>query len=184
MRHWEKLTLSLIEDSKNPLWNLYGWFHFNTQYAEIKPGILENLATVGVIIKSHLRLEDAMGKRLLERQDAKVVVLKTGQNLASSALVYCNLSSPFLQLVPVPVTMHLVNFLVGDFYQFPFKMQVKSASPLSPAPRGNWSKSVVITLSSLQCHCGGSNPAGLKPSRRRQNLLLQLLVSIWTFFLN
>lgn len=120
-----------------------------------------------------------MGKRFFERQDARVIVLKTGQNLASSVLVYCSLSSPFLQFVPIPVIIHLVKFLVGDLYQFPCKMQVKSASPLSPAPGENWSKSVVITLSSLQCNWGGSNPAGLKPSRRRQNLLLQLLVSIW-----
>lgn len=88
-------------------------------------------------MKCHLSLEDAMGKKLFERQDARVVVLKTGQNLASSILVYCNLSSPFLQFVPIPVIIHLVKFLVGDFYQFPCKMQVKSASPLSPAPGEN-----------------------------------------------
>lgn len=60
-------------------------------------------------------MKDAMGKRLFERQDATVVVFKTGQNLTSSTLVYCNLSSPFLQFVPIPVIIHLVEFLVGDF---------------------------------------------------------------------
>lgn len=101
----------------------------------MKPGILETLATLGIIVKFHLSLEDAMGKRLFERKDAKIVVLKTGQNLASFTSVYCNLSSPFLQFVPVII--HSVKFLVGDFYRFPFKMQVKSASPLSHAPRAN-----------------------------------------------
>lgn len=46
----------------------------------MKPGILETLTTLGIIVKFHLSLEDAMGKRLFERKDAKIVVLKTGQN--------------------------------------------------------------------------------------------------------
>lgn len=76
-----------------------------------------------------------MRKRLFERQDAKVVVLKTGQNLVFFTLGYCNLVSPLLQIVPIPVIIHLVKSLVGDFYPLPLKMQVQSTSPLVPAPR-------------------------------------------------
>lgn len=178
--HWEEPTLSLIEESKKPLWNLCGWFQFNTQCTEIKPGVLETVETLGVIIKSHLSLKDAVGKRLFERQHAKVVVLKTGQNLAFFTLGYCSLVSPLLQIVPIPVIIHLVKSLVGDFYLLPLKMQVQSTSPLVPAPREGWSKSVMLPLSSLRCDWGASNPAGLKlMRRRRQNLLLQLLIFIW-----
>lgn len=78
----------------------------------------------------------AVGKRLFERQDAKVVVLKNRQDLVFFTLGSCSLSSPLLQIVPVPVLIHLVKSLVGDFYSFPLKMQVQSACPLAPAARG------------------------------------------------
>lgn len=88
------------------------------------------------MIKSHLSLNDAMGKRLFQRQDAKVVVLKTGQNLVFFTLGYCSLGSPLLQIVPIPMLIHLMKSLVGDFYLFALKIQVQSASPLAPAARG------------------------------------------------
>lgn len=114
------------------------------------------------MIKSHLSLKDAVGKRLFGRQDAKVVVLKTWQNVVFFTLGYCNLGSPLWQIVPIPMLIYLVKSLIGDFYPFPLKMQVQSASPLALAARGSWSESMMLPLSSLQCNWGGSNPAGVK----------------------
>lgn len=93
-----------------------------------------------------------MGKRLFERQDTKVVVLKTRQNLVFFTYGYCNLGSRLLQIVPVPVLIHLVKSLVGDFHSFPLKIQVQSASPLAPAGRGGGSESVMLPLSSVHCN--------------------------------
>lgn len=57
------------------------------------------LATLEVIIKSYLSLKNAMGKRLFERQDTKVVVLKAGESCVFSlwdtailAHLFCRLS--------------------------------------------------------------------------------------------
>lgn len=98
---------------------------------------MKTLASLGVMLKSHLSLKDAVGKTLFGSQDAKVVVLKTGQNVVFFTLGYYNLGSPLLHIVPIPMLIHLVKFLVGDFYLFPLKMQVQSASPLALAARGS-----------------------------------------------
>lgn len=74
----------------------------DSQCTEIKPGVLETLTTLEAIIKCHLSFKDAVTKSLFEREDAKVNVLKTRQNLVCFTLGYCSLGSPLLQICPNP----------------------------------------------------------------------------------
>lgn len=43
---------------------------------KIKPGILEILTALGTIIKSHLSLASAMGKRLLKEKNLACLILE------------------------------------------------------------------------------------------------------------